>query len=78
MKRFMRTHEIKYFLYFCVSLKFILLDTQFRSCIMYRTLWNAPACFTDKDMFPRLYFVSAPNKVFFMSYIHYGKTRLFR
>ena len=30
-----------------------------------------------KDMFPHPYFVNVPNKVFFMSYIHYGKTRLF-
>lgn len=42
------------------------------------TLWNVPACFTGKDMFPHPYFVSVPSKAFFMSCIHYGKTRLFR
>lgn len=40
-------------------------------------LRNVLVCSTDKDMFPHPYFVNVPNKAFFMSCIHYGKTRLF-
>ena len=41
-------------------------------------LWNVPVCFIGKDMFLLHYFVSVPDKAFFMSCIHYGKIRHFR
>lgn len=40
-------------------------------------LWNVPVCFIGKGMSLLHCFVNAPNKAFFMSCIHYGKTRHF-